>query len=55
MDILDYENEKEYIDQFIDDEERTIFISAAEGQGIDRITEIFDKIEKIDRSEDEYP
>ncbi|MCQ2973026.1 MAG: NOG1 family protein [archaeon] len=54
MDILDYENEKEYIDQFIDDEERTIFISAAEGQGIDRITEIFDKIEKIDRSEDEY-
>ena len=40
--------------QFVDDPKNTLFISALDGDGVDKINEMIDKIEKIDRStEDE--
>ena len=38
------------VDQYIDDEENAIFISAIEGEGIDIINKKIDTIKKIDRS-----
>ena len=54
MDILEYDNRKEYLEQFIDDEENTIFISAYEGKGIDEINKVIDNVKKIERKEYEY-
>lgn len=54
MDLIE---ETDYLKEFVDDEENSIFISAIEGEGIDRITARIDMIEKIDRTpaeEDEY-
>ena len=50
---MDIEQDEEYINQFVDDSENTLFISALDGNGIDKINEMIDKIEKIDRSVDE--
>ena len=50
---MDIEQDEEYINQFVDDSENTLFISALDGDGIDKINEMIDKIEKIDRSTDE--
>lgn len=50
---MDIEQDEEYINQFVDDSENTLFISALDGEGIDKINEMIDKIEKIDRSTDE--
>ncbi|MCR5027340.1 MAG: NOG1 family protein [Methanobrevibacter sp.] len=51
---MDIEQDEEYINQFVDDPENTLFISALDGDGVDKINEMIDKIEKIDRStEDE--
>ena len=47
---MDIEQDKEYINQFVDDPEKTLFISALDGDGIDKINEIIDGIEKIDRT-----
>ena len=47
---MDIEQDKEYINQFVDDPENTLFISALDGEGIDKINEIIDGIEKIDRT-----
>ena len=43
---MDIEQDEEYINQFIDNPENTLFISAMDGDGID-------KIKKIDRTPDE--
>ena len=47
---MDIEQDEEYINRFIDDPENTLFISALDGDGIDKINEIIDSIEKIDRT-----
>ena len=47
---MDIEQDEEYINQFVDDPERTLFISALDGDGIDEINKIIDGIEKIDRT-----
>ena len=46
---MDIEQDEEYINQFVDNPENTLFISALDGEGIDKINEIIDSIEKIDR------
>ena len=56
MDLIE---DSQYLDQYIDDEENAIFISAIEGEGIDIINRKIDTIKKIDRSfepedDDEY-
>ena len=50
---MDIEQDKEYINQFIDNPENTLFISAMDGDGIDKINEKIDKVKKIDRTPDE--
>lgn len=47
---MDIEQDEKYINQFVDDPENTLFISALDGEGIDKINEIIDSIEKIDRT-----
>ena len=47
---MDIEQDEEYINQFVDDPEKTLFISALDGNGIDEINKIIDGIEKIDRT-----
>lgn len=47
---MDIEQDEEYINQFVDNPEKTLFISALDGNGIDKINEIIDTIEKIDRT-----
>ncbi len=47
---MDIEQDEEYINQFVDNPENTLFISALDGDGIDKINEIIDTIEKIDRT-----
>ena len=47
---MDIEQDEEYINQFVDNLENTLFISALDGEGIDKINEIIDSIEKIDRT-----
>ena len=46
---MDIEQDEKYINQFIDNPENTLFISALDGDGIDKINEIIDSIEKIER------
>ena len=50
---MDIEQDENYINQFVDDLKNTLFISALDGDGIDKINSIIDSIEKIDRSFDE--
>ncbi len=50
---MDIEQDKEYINQFVDNPENTLFISALDGDGIDKINEIIDGIKKIDRTPQE--
>jgi nucleolar GTP-binding protein len=47
---MDIEQDEEYINQFVDNPDRTLFISALDGDGIDKINEIIDTVEKIDRT-----
>ena len=55
MDLIE---DKEYLNEYIDNEENSIFISAIEGEGIDLINKKIDTIKKIDRTpqeeDDEY-
>ena len=56
---MDLVEDKEYLNEYIDDEERSIFISAIEGEGIDEINKVIRKIKKIERDfeqeeDDEY-
>lgn len=50
---MDIEQDEEYINQFVDDPDNTLFISALDGDGIDKINEIIDTIEKIDRTDED--
>ncbi|MCC7553795.1 MAG: NOG1 family protein [Methanobacteriaceae archaeon] len=50
IDISDYNNntdKKEYINQYREKLDNVIFISAAKGEGVDKIINIFENIEKI--------
>ncbi|MDO5848282.1 MAG: NOG1 family protein [Methanobrevibacter sp.] len=46
MDIIEQD---EYLQQYVDEFDESIFISAMEGDGIEKINETIDKIEKIQR------
>ena len=50
---MDLVEDREYLNEYIDDEERSIFISAIEGEGIDEINKIIRRIKKIDRTPQE--
>ena len=50
---MDLVEDAEYLNQYIDDEENSIFISAIEGEGIDKINKKIDRIKKIERNFDE--
>lgn len=55
MDLIE---DREYLNEYIDNEKNSIFISAIEGEGIDLINKKIDTIKKIDRTpqeeDDEY-
>lgn len=56
---MDLVEDTEYLKEYIDDEENSIFISAIEGEGIDKINKKIDRIKKIERNfeeedDDEY-
>ena len=56
MDLIE---DREYLNEYIDNEENSIFISAIEGEGVDEINKVIDTIKKIDRTieeedDDEY-
>lgn len=46
---MDLVEDREYLNEYIDDEENSIFISAIEGEGVDEINKKIDKIKKIER------
>ena len=50
MDLVD---DTEYLNQYIDDEDNSIFISAIEGEGIDEINKVLRRIKKIERNIEE--
>ena len=50
---MDLVEDTEYLNQYIDDEEHSIFISAIEGEGIDEINKVLSKIKKIERNLEE--
>ena len=50
MDLIE---DTEYLKEYIDDEENSIFISAIEGEGIEEINKKIDKIKKIERHTEE--
>ena len=50
---MDLVEDAEYLNQYIDDEENSIFISAIEGEGIDKINKKINRIKKIERNFDE--
>ena len=52
IDIAEYENHGsrfEYVDEFVKRTEDPLLISAAEGEGINDILELFDSVKKIER------
>ena len=54
---MDLVEDREYLNEYIDDIDNSIFISAIEGEGIDEINKVIRTIKKIDRSveeDDEY-
>ena len=50
MDLIE---DKEYIDQYVDELENPIFISAIEGEGIEEINKSLDKVKKIERTNED--
>ena len=50
MDLIE---DTEYLNEYIDNEENSIFISAIEGEGIDEINKVIKSIKKIDRTPQE--
>ena len=50
---MDLVKDTEYLSEYIDDEENSIFISAIEGEGIEEINKKIDKIKKIERFDEE--
>lgn len=54
MDLIE---DREYLNEYIDNPDNAIFISAMEGEGIDEINKVLDSVKKIEREneeEDEY-
>lgn len=56
MDLIE---DTEYLNEYIDDMDKSIFISAIEGEGVDEINKVIRSIKKIDRTlqeeeDDEY-
>lgn len=49
MDLVENEFQKEFINDFVDDINNTIFISAMKGEGIKEIMKKIDKVKKIER------
>jgi len=47
---MDIKQDEDYINQFVDNPDNTLFISALDGNGIDKISAMIDKIKKIDRT-----
>jgi nucleolar GTP-binding protein len=50
---MDLVEDREYLNEYIDDEEKSIFISAIEGEGIDEINKVIRRIKKIERDFEE--
>ena len=50
MDLIE---DTEYLSEYIDNEDNSIFISAIEGEGIEEINKKIDRIRKIERNFDE--
>ena len=50
MDLIE---DREYLNEFIDDAENAIFISAIEGEGLEEINKVLDSVEKIERVQEE--
>ena len=50
MDLIE---DKEYLNDYIDNDENSIFISAIEGEGITEINKKIDSIKKIERYNDD--
>lgn len=50
MDLIE---DTESLNEYVEDEENSIFISAIEGEGIDKINAKIDKIKKIERDFEE--
>ena len=42
-----------YVEQYVDELDNSIFISAIEGEGIDKINKVLDSVKKIERNEEE--
>ena len=55
MDIVKDVEDQEYIKPYVDEFDDAIFISAIDGEGIEKISKKFDTIKKIEReSEDDF-
>ena len=50
MDLIEDTN---YVEQYVDELDNSIFISAIEGEGIDKINKVLDSVKKIERNEEE--
>lgn len=50
MDLIE---DSQYLNEYIEDDKKAIFISAMEGEGIDEINKVLDSVEKIERNFEE--
>ena len=50
MDLIE---DTSYVEQYVDELDNSIFISAIEGEGIDKINKVLDSVKKIERNEEE--
>ena len=50
MDLIE---DTSYVEQYVDELDNSIFISAIEGEGIDKINKVLDSVKKIERNEED--
>ena len=50
---MDLVEDREYLSKYIDDADRSIFISVIDGEGVDEINKVIRSIKKIDRTPQE--
>lgn len=50
---MDSIEDTSYVEQYVDELDNSIFISAIEGEGIDKINKVLDSVKKIERNEEE--
>lgn len=50
---MDFIEDTSYVEQYVDELDNSIFISAIEGEGIDKINKVLDSVKKIERNEEE--